>query len=74
HVQTVGHEAAYGMSWKTLMKMMSLSVKWRAKGSLRIHQEPLGTNNNNTVSRNLYCQWELSPGSGNALCILFPTR
>nr|GEZ27098.1 Gag-Pol polyprotein [Tanacetum cinerariifolium] len=22
----------------------------------------------------LYCQWELSPGSGNALCILFPTR
>nr|GFB55474.1 hypothetical protein [Tanacetum cinerariifolium] len=22
HVQTVGHEAAYGMSWKTLMKMM----------------------------------------------------
>nr|GEV79749.1 hypothetical protein [Tanacetum cinerariifolium] len=27
-----------------------------------------------TGSRNLYCQWELSPGSGNALCILFPTR
>nr|GEV74797.1 DNA-directed DNA polymerase [Tanacetum cinerariifolium] len=26
-----------------------------------------------TGSRNLYCQWELSPGSGNALCILFPT-
>nr|GEZ86313.1 putative ribonuclease H-like domain-containing protein [Tanacetum cinerariifolium] len=24
-------------------------------------------------SGNLYCQWELSPGSGNALCILFPT-
>nr|GEV45088.1 reverse transcriptase domain-containing protein [Tanacetum cinerariifolium] len=23
HVQTVGHEAAYGMSWKTLMKMMT---------------------------------------------------
>nr|GEX76628.1 hypothetical protein [Tanacetum cinerariifolium] len=22
---------------------------------------------------NLHCQWELSPGSGNALCILFPT-
>nr|GFB55859.1 hypothetical protein [Tanacetum cinerariifolium] len=22
HVQTIGHEAAYGMSWKTLMKMM----------------------------------------------------
>nr|GFB73745.1 hypothetical protein [Tanacetum cinerariifolium] len=22
HVQTVGHEAAYGMTWKTLMKMM----------------------------------------------------
>nr|GEW32754.1 hypothetical protein [Tanacetum cinerariifolium] len=22
---------------------------------------------------NLYCQWELSPGSGNALCLLFPT-
>nr|GEY94083.1 hypothetical protein [Tanacetum cinerariifolium] len=20
----------------------------------------------------IYCQWELSPGSGNALCILFP--
>nr|GFA43024.1 reverse transcriptase domain-containing protein [Tanacetum cinerariifolium] len=26
-----------------------------------------------TCSRNLYCQWELSSGSGNALCILFPT-
>nr|GEW59372.1 hypothetical protein [Tanacetum cinerariifolium] len=26
-----------------------------------------------TGSRNLYCQWELSPGSGNAFCILFPT-
>nr|GEX51831.1 hypothetical protein [Tanacetum cinerariifolium] len=25
-------------------------------------------------SGNLYCQWELSPGSGNALCILFPTN
>nr|GEY07600.1 retrotransposable element Tf2 [Tanacetum cinerariifolium] len=23
HVQTVGHEAAYGMSWKTFMKMMT---------------------------------------------------
>nr|GFB64156.1 hypothetical protein [Tanacetum cinerariifolium] len=23
HVQTVGHEAAYGMTWKTLMKMMT---------------------------------------------------
>nr|GFB71230.1 hypothetical protein [Tanacetum cinerariifolium] len=23
HVQTVGHEAAYGMSWKTLIKMMT---------------------------------------------------
>nr|GEX44957.1 hypothetical protein [Tanacetum cinerariifolium] len=27
-----------------------------------------------TGSGYLYCQWELSPGSGNALCILFPTR
>nr|GEY60320.1 hypothetical protein [Tanacetum cinerariifolium] len=27
-----------------------------------------------TGSGNLYCQWELSPDSGNALCILFPTR
>nr|GEV25418.1 ribonuclease H-like domain-containing protein [Tanacetum cinerariifolium] len=26
-----------------------------------------------TGSGNLCCQWELSPGSGNALCILFPT-
>nr|GEY32948.1 reverse transcriptase domain-containing protein [Tanacetum cinerariifolium] len=26
-----------------------------------------------TGSGNLYCQWELSPGSGNTLCILFPT-
>nr|GFC21617.1 hypothetical protein [Tanacetum cinerariifolium] len=25
-------------------------------------------------SGKLYCQWELSPGSGNALCILFPTK
>nr|GFB01253.1 reverse transcriptase domain-containing protein [Tanacetum cinerariifolium] len=23
HVQIVGHEAAYGMTWKTLMKMMT---------------------------------------------------
>nr|GEV93286.1 hypothetical protein [Tanacetum cinerariifolium] len=27
-----------------------------------------------TRSGNLYCQWKLSPGSGNALCILFPTN
>nr|GEV65413.1 reverse transcriptase domain-containing protein [Tanacetum cinerariifolium] len=27
-----------------------------------------------TGSRKLYCQWELFPGSGNALCILFPTK
>nr|GFA59978.1 reverse transcriptase domain-containing protein [Tanacetum cinerariifolium] len=27
-----------------------------------------------TGSGNLYYQWELSPGSRNALCILFPTR
>nr|GFC88256.1 putative reverse transcriptase domain-containing protein [Tanacetum cinerariifolium] len=27
-----------------------------------------------TSSGKLYCQWELSPGSGNALCILFPTK
>nr|GEZ62384.1 ribonuclease H-like domain-containing protein [Tanacetum cinerariifolium] len=27
-----------------------------------------------TGSGNLYCQWELSPGSENALCILFPTQ
>nr|GEY61779.1 retrotransposon protein, putative, Ty1-copia subclass [Tanacetum cinerariifolium] len=27
-----------------------------------------------TGSRNLYCEWELSPGSRNALCILFPTK
>nr|GEW64020.1 reverse transcriptase domain-containing protein [Tanacetum cinerariifolium] len=27
-----------------------------------------------TGSGNLYCQWELSPGSGNALSILFPTE
>nr|GFA26079.1 hypothetical protein [Tanacetum cinerariifolium] len=26
-----------------------------------------------TDNGNLYYQWELSPGSGNALCILFPT-
>nr|GFB43052.1 hypothetical protein [Tanacetum cinerariifolium] len=26
-----------------------------------------------TGSGNLYCQWELSTSSGNALCILFPT-
>nr|GFA37966.1 hypothetical protein [Tanacetum cinerariifolium] len=108
---TVGHEAAYGMSWKTLMKMMTdkycpqneirklerelweLKVKGtdlasytqhfqelallcgrmlsgesdkfekyveglpdiihgsRAKGNLRIHQDPLGTNNNNTRTK-----------------------
>nr|GFC31264.1 reverse transcriptase domain-containing protein [Tanacetum cinerariifolium] len=27
-----------------------------------------------TGSGNLYCQWELSPDSGNALCILFPIK
>nr|GEX15086.1 reverse transcriptase domain-containing protein [Tanacetum cinerariifolium] len=27
-----------------------------------------------TGSGNLYCQWELSPGSGNALCFLLPTK
>nr|GFC42907.1 hypothetical protein [Tanacetum cinerariifolium] len=62
HVQTVGHEAAYGITWKPLMKMMTekycprneirkLEMElWdlkRAKGSLRIPQETLRTNNNN---------------------------
>nr|GEU84465.1 hypothetical protein [Tanacetum cinerariifolium] len=32
-----------------------------------------GSGNTLHCSGNLYCQWELSPGSGNALCILFPT-
>nr|GEY93754.1 putative reverse transcriptase domain-containing protein [Tanacetum cinerariifolium] len=35
---------------------------------------PLAVGTPSTGSGNLYCQWELSPGSGNALCILFPTR
>ncbi|GJT70076.1 hypothetical protein Tco_1029362 [Tanacetum coccineum] len=26
HVKTVGHDAAYGMSWKTLMKMMTVKM------------------------------------------------
>nr|GEV43069.1 retrovirus-related Pol polyprotein from transposon 17.6 [Tanacetum cinerariifolium] len=59
---TVGHDAAYGMPWKTLMKIMTdkyytrneinkLEMEiWdlkRVKGSLRIPQEALRTNNNN---------------------------
>ncbi|GJU84320.1 putative reverse transcriptase domain-containing protein [Tanacetum coccineum] len=62
HVKTVGHDAAYGMPWKTLMKMMTdkycprneikkLEMEiWdlkRVKGSLRIPQGTLRTNNNN---------------------------
>nr|GEZ23308.1 hypothetical protein [Tanacetum cinerariifolium] len=34
---------------------------------------PLAVGTLSTGSGNLYCQWELSPSSGNALCILFPT-
>nr|GEZ44384.1 hypothetical protein [Tanacetum cinerariifolium] len=34
---------------------------------------PLAVGTPSTGSGNLYCQWELSPSSGNALCILFPT-
>ncbi|GKD24061.1 reverse transcriptase domain-containing protein [Tanacetum coccineum] len=62
HVKTVGHDAAYGMPWKTLMKMMTdkycprneikkLEMEiWdlkRVKGSLRTPQGTLRTNNNN---------------------------
>ncbi|GKD37967.1 hypothetical protein Tco_1258174 [Tanacetum coccineum] len=62
HVKTVGHDAAYGMPWKILMKMMTdkycprneikkLEMKiWdlkRVKGSLRTPQGTLRTNNNN---------------------------
>nr|GEZ45036.1 retrovirus-related Pol polyprotein from transposon TNT 1-94 [Tanacetum cinerariifolium] len=36
-----------------------------------LKQAPLGTPS--TGSGKLYCQWELSSSSGNALCILFPT-
>nr|GEZ76603.1 hypothetical protein [Tanacetum cinerariifolium] len=36
-----------------------------------LHSSAVGTPS--TGSGNLYCQWELSPSSGNALCILFPT-
>nr|GEZ41641.1 hypothetical protein [Tanacetum cinerariifolium] len=34
---------------------------------------PLAVGTPSTGSGKLYCQWELSPSSGNALCILFPT-
>nr|GFB41738.1 hypothetical protein [Tanacetum cinerariifolium] len=34
---------------------------------------PLAVGTPSIGSGNLYCQWELSPSSGNALCILFPT-
>nr|GEX27765.1 hypothetical protein [Tanacetum cinerariifolium] len=34
---------------------------------------PLAVRTPSTGSGNLYCQWELSPSSGNALCILFLT-
>ncbi|GJZ67602.1 putative reverse transcriptase domain-containing protein [Tanacetum coccineum] len=66
HVKTVGHDAAYGMPWKTLMKMMTdkyfprneinkLEMEiWdlKVKGSLRIPQGTLRTiNNNNNRTR-----------------------
>nr|GEX53720.1 hypothetical protein [Tanacetum cinerariifolium] len=35
---------------------------------------PLAVGTPSTGSGNLYCQWELFPNSGNALCILFPTK
>ncbi|GKA54824.1 reverse transcriptase domain-containing protein [Tanacetum coccineum] len=31
HVKTVGHDAAYGMSWKTLMKMMTVKYCLRSE-------------------------------------------
>ncbi|GJV85747.1 hypothetical protein Tco_1525645 [Tanacetum coccineum] len=31
HVKTVGHDAAYGMPWKTLMKMMTVKYCLRSK-------------------------------------------
>ncbi|GJV66635.1 putative reverse transcriptase domain-containing protein [Tanacetum coccineum] len=67
HVKTVDHDAAYGMPWKTLMKMMTdkycprneikkLEMEiWdlkRVKGSLRTPQGILRTNNNNKNKQN----------------------
>nr|GEU60453.1 hypothetical protein [Tanacetum cinerariifolium] len=40
-------------------------------GARRTERVTLGTHS--TGSGKLYCQWELSSSSGNALCILFPT-
>nr|GEX63573.1 hypothetical protein [Tanacetum cinerariifolium] len=35
---------------------------------------PLAVGTPSAGSGKLYCQWELCPSSGNALCILFPTN
>nr|GEZ21598.1 putative reverse transcriptase domain-containing protein [Tanacetum cinerariifolium] len=50
-----------------------LNAQTEARKSENIKEEDVGVGTTFTGSGNLYCQWELSPGSGNTLCILFLT-
>nr|GEW03332.1 hypothetical protein [Tanacetum cinerariifolium] len=49
-------------SWTVLCKLFSRGISIL-----------LAVGTPSTGSGKLYCQWELSSSSGNALCILFPT-
>ncbi|GJU43770.1 putative reverse transcriptase domain-containing protein [Tanacetum coccineum] len=59
HIKTIGHDAAYGMPWKTLKKMMTdksvplLTVRLKTKESLMTTQETTRINNNPSRSRML---------------------
>nr|GEZ47066.1 hypothetical protein [Tanacetum cinerariifolium] len=56
---------------RPLSTVVSTSAEVQTPGSSISNLLAVGTTF--TGSGNLYCQWELSPGSGNALYILFTT-
>nr|GFB81827.1 hypothetical protein [Tanacetum cinerariifolium] len=58
-----------GKTWGTILVFFIISVQTLGSGISIL----LAVGTPSTGSGKLYCQWELSPSSGNALCILFPT-
>nr|GFA66609.1 hypothetical protein [Tanacetum cinerariifolium] len=78
-LKTFGGNEATKKTKKNLLKQQY--GNFRAEGSETLGQTftrlgisiLLAVGTPSTGSGNLYYQWELSPGSGNALCILFPT-
>nr|GEY42909.1 retrovirus-related Pol polyprotein from transposon TNT 1-94 [Tanacetum cinerariifolium] len=54
-------------------KALDASLAYTKSSGTEFRKQNTSSSSGMMQTGNLYCQWELSPGSGNALCILFPT-